>query len=203
MLTRKSELGDLKPLVTALEKDIIDCSNINKAIQAFANDTKLKGEEFKQVRIILNNYSEVIIKRQNAAKALKEGIVRATSYMNSYMTTEFNELNDADKEEVGEKIDSYEAKISSLENSIAYIYNKTYENENDKITSFKTIGYYRRTISELNEQLPTLRRLYDKLCGLAGADSIAFGFVSSKMELLNSYSNNVKAIEPCVLNIEI
>ena len=96
--------------------------------------------------------------------------------MSSYMEG-YAKLNDKEKEKVKASLDSCKANLDAL-------YYMLYKGED---VSWSTIYAYQDDIAEL-------KKLYEKLKGLQGADASAFGSISASNSSLNKFTSKVNGI---------
>ncbi len=171
----KGDLSNVSSIVSALQGDEADTTNLINAINGFINDSPstLVGAGYNAARQKMGLYLENVQSRQQISAELASAISSGAASLAGYMG-EYDVLDDSEIEEIASEISILKSKISSARNTIYRINLSNVNSENPVSTS-----YYYNCISRWEATLKELEKKLDRLIGLGGADSAAFSQVSS------------------------
>jgi hypothetical protein len=188
MLVNKSDLDDASSSVNInnLTKDKEDAQAVIGAIQDFISTSKeeLVGDSFDAIRKQLNNYSILMEYRIKAAEALIQAIKQANTSLGNYMDGEAK-LDTDDYESFKAK---YEDAVRTIERLTSIINSYDASKSNVSLSSLQS----QRAAAE--ETAKKYKRLMDLLDGLPGADSSAYGSLTSGAADSDSFQGMVGEI---------
>lgn len=152
------------------------------------SQVQLTGPAYDAIRGKLSSYITQIGNMANICESLSGNIKSANNQMIGYMEG-YPELNDADKSSIC-------ADINYVSNELHNIYippEPLVTDENfDSIRA--TIDYLEGYKAYLESELAELEALYDKLVGLAPADSNAYSLIASGESELGNISSSISQI---------
>ena len=187
----KGDLSNVSSIVSALQGDEADTTNLINAINGFINDSPstLVGAGYNAARQKMGLYLENVQSRQQISAELASAISSGAASLAGYMG-EYDVLDDSEIEEIASEISILKSKISSARNTIYRINLSNVNSENPVSTS-----YYNSCISRWEATLKELEKKLDRLIGLGGADSAAFSQVSSLGGDVAKYDASIQGIK--------
>ena len=188
MLVYKADLdaASSSANITNLTKDKEDAEALRGAIQDFISSSQdvLIGDSFDAIRKQLNNYGILMQYREKAADALISAIKEANNSLGSYMDGE-SKLDTDDYDKFKAEYDSAVASVNSLNSRIS-----SYDPDTDTTSLSDLIS--QRDAAEA--KAAEYKRLMNLLEGLPGADSSAYGKLTSGAADSNSLQGMVGEI---------
>lgn len=190
MRVLKSDLDAVgSSVAAAFDAEIADAGKIITVLENFMSDigsgTKLTGRAYENIKSQLNEQKALMEKRKTLAESMKESIESAIRSMGDYMGG-YSILDDADLDEVEASISAAESSISSLKYKLNNIDDNS-TNDNMKGNIMTSIGWYESKLLELYEWR-------DKLEGLPGASSGAWGCLSEAIGGLTVYNSGSSSV---------
>lgn len=188
MLVYKSDLDEANSSVnvTNLTKDKEDAQAVIGAIQDFISTSKeeLIGDSFDAIRKQLNNYSILMQYRIKAADALIAAIKKANDSLGTYMDGEPK----LDTDEYDTFKSKYEAALRTVDSLNSRI--SSYDSDKETVSLSSLISQRDAAEAEAKEN----KRMMDLLDGLPGADSSAYGSLTSGAADSDSFQGMVGEI---------
>lgn len=182
--------GGISSMVAMLEQEANDTQNLYSAVNGFIEGTKatLTGPAYDAAREKMVLYLQDIKSRQATAAALASAISQGASSLASYMG-EYAVLDDKDIPEIEAQIKNLEKQIESARQTISAL--RSSSNEKEK----ESIGHYEQQISAWEATKKELEKKLERLKGLAGADSAAFGSTASASSQVAQLTASVAGIK--------
>ena len=180
--------GAIANAIALLENEAADTNKLKIALHSFINGTTetLKGPAYDAARKKAESYMTTLATRARLATELASSLQAALSSMSSYMDG-YSELDDSKLPEIESQMSSIRATI----NQIIHNYNNTEG----------STGGYSSLIAPYEAQYQELEKLKQKLEGLAGADSAAYGKLGSLAAEVTSYQTNIASIQASSINV--
>lgn len=187
----KGDLSSVSSIVSALQGDEADTTNLINAINGFINDSPatLVGAGYNAARQKMGLYLENVQSRQKISTELASAISSGADSLAGYMG-EYDVLDDSEIEEIAAEIDTLKSKISSAKYTIYQINLSNVDSENPVSTS-----YYYNCINGWESTLAELEKKLERLIGLGGADAAAFSQVSSLGGDVAKYDASIQGIK--------
>lgn len=188
MLVNKSDLeaANSSVGVNNLMKDKEDAQAVIGAIQDFISSSQevLVGDSFDAIRKQLNNYSILMNHRISAADNLINAIKEANRSLSDYMEGE-SKLDTDDYDTFKAEYDNAKQSVDNLNSRINSYDSKT------ETTSLSSLISQR---DAAEEKAKKYKKLMELLEGLPGADSSAYGKLTSGSADVDSYKGLVGEI---------
>lgn len=161
-------------ITSLLDSDIQDTDRLIAELNSFVTGTinTLTGEAYDTARSEIESYISMLNQRKTTANEIKTAISNATSSLSGYMGP-YDYLDDSDLEILNNEIDNIRASYENIKANLRASYDK----------NFLTRIYLNWALSNANKQcaaqIAPLQDEIEKIKGLAGADSAAYGYLSS------------------------
>lgn len=180
--------GAIANAIALLEGEKADTDKLKIALHSFINGTTeiLTGPAYDAARKKAESYMSTLDTRSRLATELAASLQAALSSMAGYMDG-YSELDDSKLPEIENQMSSIRATI----NQIIYNYNNTQGSS----------GGYSSLIAPYEAQYQELDKLKQKLEGLAGADSAAYGKLGSLTGQISSYETNISMMNTSSINV--
>ena len=168
----KSDLNSAQ-ISSLLDSDIQDTDNLIAELNSFINGTtkSLTGPAYDVAREEIASYIPILEQRKIAAIEMKNAISNATSSLSGYMGP-YDYLDDSNLEILENEISKIKASYENIKAEYTEKYDK----------NFLTKAYLNHELSSINNQcasqIAPLQDEIEKIKGLAGADSAAYGCLS-------------------------
>ena len=176
----KSELNS-STIQSLLENEANDAAALITAINNFVNDTSqsLQGEAYDAARSEMIAYAQILERRVSAASELASAVANSTSSLSSYMGS-YDYLDDSDIPILKHEIANMQATCESM------------------IQSYKQRSFFQRIFfseakirREYAAKIAPIQDEVNKLEGLAGADSTAYGLLNAATSSVEAYRTSV------------
>lgn len=188
MLVNRSDLdaANSSANITNLTKDKEDAQAVMNAINDFNSSSKevLVGDSFDAIRTQLNNYAILMQERINVADALLTAIKSANDSLANYMDGE----SKLDTDDYDDFKSIYDKALSDIDSLTARINGYDEDKETTSLESLKS------SLATAEATAKKYKRLLDLLEGLPGADSSAYGTLSSGSAEADSFKSSVGEI---------
>lgn len=168
----KSDLNCAQ-ISSLLDSDIQDTDKLIAELNSFVNGTtqSLTGQAYNVAREEIASYIPILEQRKVAASEIKSAISSATSSLSGYMGP-YDYLDDSNLEILENEISKIRASYENIKAEYTEKYDK----------NFLTKAYLNHELSSINNQcasqIAPLQDEIEKIKGLAGADSAAYGCLS-------------------------
>lgn len=161
-------------ITSLLDSDIQDTDELISKLNSFVTGTtqSLTGQAYEVARQEISSFIPILEQRKISANEIKNAISNATASLSGYMGP-YDYLDDSNLEILENEI----KKIRASYENIKAEYSAKYDN------NFLTKPYLNYELSSINNQcasqIQPLQDEIDKIKGLAGADSAAYGCLSN------------------------
>lgn len=163
----KSEIMAMRSsnIVDVLRKDADDAKDLCRAIDKFVSNSsrKLSGQNYDEARAMAAQYIPILQSRAQAADAMADAIKSGCLSLAWYMGP-FAVLDEALRAEYEQKLRAAEAELAALESW-------SWDDEDNRFFDWQAYFTCKKIIEECKLYL-------EKLDGLPGADSSAYGPIS-------------------------
>ena len=175
------------PAISALISDKEDAQQLKNSIESFINGSsaELKGDAYDRLRSHMSGYLNVLDSRIKTADSVIEAIKSANSKLLAYM-------EDEDKLDSSE-LESYQNKQNIAQNTIDSLNRMINNYDPDESRVTKDYLYGQLSVQEAN--LKKYKKMVRLLEGLEGADSSAYGELSSSAEFVTSLNTTVGGMQ--------
>lgn len=179
--------SDGSPAISALIADKEDAQQLKNSIESFisGSSSELKGDAYDRVRSHMSEYLNVLESRIKTADSVMEAIKSANKKLIAYM-------EDEDKLDSSE-LESYQNKAIIAQNTIDSLNRMINNYDPDKANVSKDYLYGQLSAQEAN--LAKYKKMVRLLEGLEGADSSAYGELSSSAEFVTSITTTVGGMQ--------
>ena len=169
----KSDLNCAQ-LASLLDSDIQDTDKLIAELNSFVTGTtqSLTGPAYDVAREEIASFIPILEQRKTSANEIKNAISNATSSLSGYMGP-YDYLDDSNLETLENEIKSIRASYETIKAEYSESHNK----------NFLTEAFINRELSNISNQcaaqIAPLQDEIEKIKGLAGADSAAYGCLAN------------------------
>ena len=201
----------ISSMISSLEFDFNDCESLIAVIEEFITEinssVNLKGESYKMVATKLSEYNEILEKRKLIASNLQTAIKDSNKRMVLYMddddildTTELENLK-LEIEQVEQNYDNaklnYLAEQSRIKDKISQ---NSFANSGMTLSEYNDFiygdsNYFSYLMSKYEKIILDMKKMIEKLEGLAGEDSSSYGLFDFSNSQLTAYKGLVNSLQ--------